>query len=97
MLTRYFLRKEIRRLEDMQDVDSLWDIISGAVESHFGHEVPAAKRHVAVLILDAKGDLRFKDFVNRSSISNGLGIFGSRSLYTLPSCLEEVVSAVCYA
>ncbi|PWW80677.1 hypothetical protein C7212DRAFT_350072 [Tuber magnatum] len=84
---------DIRQREASQDVQGIWDIASEAVEDYFGEIAPATKRHVAVLILDAKGDLRFGDLINRSAFSNGLGLCGSRSLYTLPSYLEDVVSA----
>ena len=86
--------KDIQQREASQDVQGIWDIASEAVEDYFGEIAPATKRHVAVLVLDAKGELRFGDLINRSAFSNGLGLCGSRSLYTLPSCLEEVVSAV---
>ncbi|CAZ82654.1 unnamed protein product [Tuber melanosporum] len=83
----------IQRREASRDVRGIWDIASEAVEDYFGEIAPVTKRHVAVLILDAKGDLRFGDLMNRSAFSNGMGLCGSRSLYALPSCLEEVVSA----
>ena len=91
---RCLLVKDIQQREASQDVQGIWDIASEAVEDYFGEIAPATKRHVAVLVLDAKGELRFGDLINRSAFSNGLGLCGSRSLYTLPSCLEEVVSAV---
>lgn len=55
-----------------------------------------AKRHVAVLMFDSKGDLRINGLLNRSAMSDGVGVCGSRSLYTFPSCIEEVVPAVSY-
>ncbi|RPA98889.1 hypothetical protein L873DRAFT_1686008, partial [Choiromyces venosus 120613-1] len=85
--------EDIQQREASQDVQGIWDTASEVVEDYFGETAPATKRHVAVLIIDAKGDLRFGDLANRSAFSNGLGLCGSRSLYTLPSCLEEVVSA----
>jgi hypothetical protein len=90
----YLFTKDIHGLENAQDVDGLWDMASTAIDNYFGQFAPATKRYVAVLILDAKGDLRFNDFANRSSFNNGMGVCGSRTLYTLPSYLEEVVSAV---
>lgn len=47
-------------------------------------------------MFDSKGDLRINGLLNRSAISNGVGVCGSRSLYTFPSCIEEVVPAVSY-
>jgi hypothetical protein len=46
-----------------------------------------------VVVLDAKGDLQLKGIAGHSALNDGLGIIGSRSLYTLPSCIEEVVPA----
>jgi hypothetical protein len=52
-----------------------------------------AKLYIAVVVLDAKGDLQLKGIAGHSALNDGLGIIGSRSLYTLPSCIEEVVPA----
>lgn len=58
------------------------------MSSYFGPG--AAKRYVAVVLLDAKGDLRFEGISGHSALGDGLGIAGSLSLFTLPSCIEEV-------
>lgn len=87
--------KEIQQLESAQDGDAIFNIASEAVNRYF--QQPAnSKRHVAVLMLDTKGDLRVNGLINRSAMSDGVGVCGIRSLYTFPSCIEEVVPAVSY-
>ena len=53
-----------------------------------------AKRHVAVLVFDAQSDLQIPGNAGRSALSDGLGIVGGRSLYTLPTYIEDIVPTV---
>lgn len=75
-------------MEKSQNGKGLREVIRKAVFSYFG--ASTAKRYVAVVLLDAKGDLQFKEISGHSALGDGLGIAGSLSLFTLPSCVEEV-------
>lgn len=44
-----------------------------------------------MVVIDAKGYLQFQGVSDHSALSDGLGMIGSGSLHTLPSCIEEVV------
>lgn len=79
---------EIRSLEKSQDGKGLRKVVQKAVSSYFG--ATTAMRYVAVVVLDARGDLQFKGISGHSALCDGLGITGSLSLFTLPSCIEEV-------
>jgi hypothetical protein len=88
---------EIQSLETARDGAALLDIASAAVDKYFQYFQNLSvnsKRHVAVLMFDAKDDLRIEGLINHSALSNEVGVCGTRSLYTFPSCLEEVVPAV---
>lgn len=88
------LFQDIRNLETAQDGQGIRDMVNESLKDLLGsRELP--NRHVAVLVFDAKTDLQVPGIVGRSAISDGLGIIGSRSLYTLPSCIEEIVPTVC--
>lgn len=87
---------DIQRLEASQDGNAIFDTASEAVDTYFRQLSANSKRHVAVLMFDAKGDLKIKGLTNRSAISDGVGVCGSRSLYAFPSFLEEVAPAVSY-
>ncbi|RPB15214.1 hypothetical protein P167DRAFT_483266 [Morchella conica CCBAS932] len=87
---------EIQNLETARDGAALLDIASAAVDKYFQYFQNLSvnsKRHVAVLMFDAKDDLRIEGLINHSALSNEIGVCGTRSLYTFPSCLEEVVPA----
>ncbi|KAH0609572.1 uncharacterized protein H6S33_013058 [Morchella sextelata] len=87
---------EIQSLETARDGAALLDIASAAVDKYFQYFQNLSvnsKRHVAVLMFDAKDDLRIEGLINHSALSNEVGVCGTRSLYTFPSCLEEVVPA----
>lgn len=85
--------KEIRHEEACGDGRTLRAIAKRAIEKHFGDLSPT-KRYVAVVFLDATGDLQINGITHHSALDGNIGIIGSRSLYTLPSCIEEVVPAV---
>jgi hypothetical protein len=84
---------EIRELEKGLKGAELLKIVQRAVEAHFGRAA-VGKRYVGVVVLDARGDLQIEGITHHSALSDGIGMVGSRSLYTLPSCIEEVVSSV---
>jgi hypothetical protein len=86
--------EEIRQYEAAGDGKTLRRIADNAIDSYFRFN-PAEKsrRYFATVFLDARGDLRIKGITTSSALDGGLGIVGSRSLYTLPSCVEEVVPA----
>ncbi|KAI5842573.1 putative peptidase family-domain-containing protein [Morchella snyderi] len=87
---------EIQSLETARDGAALLNIASAAVDKYFQYFQNLSvnsKRHVAVLMFDAKDDLRIEGLINHSALSNEIGVCGTRSLYTFPSCLEEVVPA----
>ena len=85
--------EEIRGLEEAQDGSEMRRLVGEAVKGLFPSS-KQAKRYVAALVLDAKGDLQIPGNTSKYALSDGLGIVGSRSLYTLPSCVEEVVPTV---
>lgn len=80
-------------MEAEQDGEGIFNIASEAVDRYF-QQSAGPKRNVAVLMFDSKGDLRIKGLTNRSAMSDSVGVCGCRSLYTFPSCIEEVVPAV---
>lgn len=49
---------------------------------------------MAVVVLDAKGNLRLPGITGTSAMSHGIGIVGSKGIHTLPSTLEGVTSTV---
>ncbi|KAI5817035.1 putative peptidase family-domain-containing protein, partial [Pyronema omphalodes] len=85
---------EIRRIEQTENGEALKQLVKQAVDKHLGSGFTAIKRYIAVVLIDAKGHLQFQGLSNQSALNDGLGIIGSRSLYTLPSCIEEVVPAL---
>jgi hypothetical protein len=82
---------EIHSIERTENSEILRKVVQKAVDAHFGGSIKAAKRYIAMVLLDAKGHLQFQSISEHSAFSDGLGIVSGRSLYTLPSCIEEVV------
>lgn len=75
----------------------LFGIAMDAVTQHF-RPTPGQKRYVSVLLLDSHWDTQSKVITGHAALgSHGdnikLAIFGSHSLQSYPSCLEEVVPA----
>lgn len=85
-------KDEIRELESSQNGETLREVVHMAIDQYFVNT--SAQRHVAVVVLDAKGDLQLPNIYNKSALNDGIGIVGSRALYTLPTCVEEVVPSL---
>lgn len=84
---------EIRGLEAAENGNAIRVLVRNAVDSHFGYQ-HTSRRHVAVVVLDAKGDLQLPGIIGSSAMSDGLGIVGSRGFYALPTTLEGVTGTV---
>ncbi|KAF8250105.1 hypothetical protein K440DRAFT_597519 [Wilcoxina mikolae CBS 423.85] len=82
---------EIHSIEKAENGEMLRKVARKAVDAHFGGGTKAAKRYIATVLIDAKGHLQFQGISAHSALSDGMGIVGGHSLYTLPSCIEEVV------
>lgn len=77
--------------------DELFSIARDAVRDYFRIQ-PSQKRYVSVLLLDAHWDKKAQTITGHAALGSGSGelkmaIFGSHSLQSYPSCMEEVVSA----
>ncbi|KAJ5683740.1 uncharacterized protein N7477_000085 [Penicillium maclennaniae] len=77
--------------------DALFDIAKEAVRKHF-HPQPGQQQYVSVLLLDSHWDTKSQTITGHAALGSGGGdikmaIFGSHSLQSYPSCLEEVVDA----
>ena len=84
---------EIRGLEAAENGNAIRALVHDAVDSHFGRQ-HTSRRHVAVVVLDAKGNLQLPGIAGTSAMSDGIGIVGSKGFCTLPSTLEGVTSTV---
>lgn len=80
-------------METAKDGSAIRRIVGETVDGLFD-AAEREKRHVAVLVFDAQSDLQIPGNAGRSALSDGLGIVGSRSLYTLPACIEDIVPTV---
>ncbi|KAH8692672.1 putative zinc metallo proteinase [Talaromyces proteolyticus] len=77
--------------------DGLFEIAKDAVTNHFQPH-PDQKRYVSVLLLDSQWDTQSRVITGHAALGSDSGnikmaIFGSHSLQSYPSCLEEVVPA----
>lgn len=77
--------------------DELFNIAKEAVTAYFRPH-PEQKRYVSVLLLDSHWDTSSQVITAHAALGSDGGnikmaIFGSHSLHSYPSCLEEVVSA----
>lgn len=84
---------EIRSLEAAGNGHAIRELVRNAVNGYFGHRF-AAKRYVAVVVLDARGNLQLPGIKNTSALAGGLGIVGSKGFYTLPTSLADITSVV---
>ncbi|KAF3918412.1 hypothetical protein ABW20_dc0108205 [Dactylellina cionopaga] len=76
--------------------DELWKIAYKAIDKHFAPKSTYDKKHVAVLILDSKWDTQSNIITGHAALGGGagliqMGIFGSHSLHTWPTYIEDVV------
>lgn len=77
--------------------DELFTIAKEAVRKHF-NPLPGQKQYVSVLILDSHWDTEQQTITGHAALGSAgddikMAIFGSHSLQSYPSCLEEVVDA----
>lgn len=77
--------------------NDLFDIAKDAVNAYF-RPSPEQKRYVSVLLLDSHWDVESQVITAHAALGSDNGnikmaLFGSHSLHSYPSCLEEVVSA----
>ena len=77
----------------------LWDIAYKAVEKHFAPKSSYDRKYVAVLILDSKWDHIANLITGHAALGGGagliqMGIFGSHSLHSWPTFIEDVVPSV---
>lgn len=77
--------------------DELFNIAKEAVQNHFQPQ-PGQKQYVSVLLLDSHWDTETQTITGHAALGSGgdyikMAIFGSHSLQSYPSCLEEVVDA----
>ncbi|KAK6520388.1 hypothetical protein TWF506_000654 [Arthrobotrys conoides] len=93
---------EIRDLDIAQQnsngkrTGELWNIAYKTVEKYFAPKSAYEKKHVAVLILDSKWDPTSKIITGHAALGGGsgfirMGIFGSHSLHSWPTFIEDVV------
>ncbi|KAF3931690.1 hypothetical protein ABW19_dt0202864 [Dactylella cylindrospora] len=93
---------EIRDLEIAQQNQQgsrrgeLWDIAYKAVNQYFAPKSVYDKKYVAVLILDSKWDVKSNLITGHAALGGGagliqMGIFGSHSLHSWPTFIEDVV------
>ncbi|KAJ5648433.1 Mannose-binding lectin [Penicillium lividum] len=83
--------------KNAQKKDELFTIAKDAVRKHFNTR-PGQKQYVSVLLLDSHWDTEQQIITGHAALGSGgddikMAIFGSHSLQTYPSCLEEVVDA----
>ncbi|KAJ6093272.1 hypothetical protein N7486_008561 [Penicillium sp. IBT 16267x] len=83
--------------KNAQKKDELFTIAKEAVRKHFNTR-PGQKQYVSVLLLDSHWDKEQQIITGHAALGSGgddikMAIFGSHSLQTYPSCLEEVVDA----
>lgn len=77
--------------------DELFSIAKDAVRKHFNPQ-PGQKQYVSVLLLDSHWDTDAQTITGHAALGSAgddikMAIFGSHSLQSYPSCLEEVVDA----
>lgn len=77
--------------------DELFHIAKDAVRNYF-NPGPGQKQYVAVLLLDSHWDTESQAITGHAALGSAgddikMAIFGSHSLQSYPSCLEEVVDA----
>lgn len=82
---------------DAQKKDELFTIAKDAVRKHFNPR-PGQKQYVSVLLLDSHWDTEAQTITGHAALGSGgddikMAIFGSHSLQSYPSSLEEVVDA----
>ncbi|KAJ5141252.1 uncharacterized protein N7443_010779 [Penicillium atrosanguineum] len=82
---------------DAQKKDALFDIAKEAVRKHFNPQ-PGQQQYVSVLLLDSHWDTGSQTITGHAALGSGgddikMAIFGSHSLQSYPSCLDEVVDA----
>ncbi|KAJ5095366.1 hypothetical protein NUU61_004722 [Penicillium alfredii] len=78
--------------------DGLFTIAKEAVQQHFRPQ-PGQKQYVSVLLLDSHWDTEAQTITGHAALGSAgddikMAIFGSHSLQSYPSCLEEVVDAL---
>ena len=94
---------ELRNLNIAQQAEGatrkgdLFTIAAEAVKQHFG-PIPGQKQHISLLLLDSHWDTSAKVITGHAALGGGSGecqlaVFGSHSLQSYPSCIEEVVPA----
>lgn len=81
-----------------QKKDELFNIAKEAVRNHFNVQ-PGQKQYVSVLLLDSHWDTEAQTITGHAALGSAgddikMAIFGSHSLQSYPSCLEEVVDAL---
>jgi len=86
-----------QQYSDAQKKDELFDIAKEAVRKHFNHQ-PGQQQYVSVLLLDSHWDTESQTITGHAALGSSgddikMAIFGSHSLQSYPSCLEEVVDA----
>ncbi|KAK6360774.1 hypothetical protein TWF730_006896 [Orbilia blumenaviensis] len=95
---------EIRDIEIAQQnsagkrTGELWNIAYKAVEKHFSPKTAFEKKYVAVLILDSRWDPSSNIITGHAALGGGsgliqMGIFGSHSLHSWPTFIEDIVPA----
>lgn len=95
---------ELRDLEIAQQhglatkKDELFRIAMAAVRDYF-HPQPGQKQYVAVMLMDSHWDKQSQVITGHAALGSGgddikMAIFGSHSLQSYPSSLEEVVEAL---
>ncbi|KAK6505276.1 hypothetical protein TWF481_007185 [Arthrobotrys musiformis] len=96
---------EIRDLDIAQQnptgkrTGELWNIAYQAVEKYFAPKTAYERKHIAVLILDSKWDPASKVITGHAALGGGsgliqMGIFGSHSLHSWPTFIEDVVPSL---
>lgn len=94
---------EIRDLNKAQqygpatEKGALYDIAGQAVKKYF-HPLPGQQQYVSCMFLDSHWDTEHKTITGHAALGGGggdmrLAIFGSQSMHTYPTKLEEVVAA----
>ena len=86
-----------QQYSEAQKKDELFDIAKEAVRKHFNPQ-PGQQQYVSVLLLDSHWDTESQTITGHAALGSGgddikMAIFGSHSLQSYPSCLEEVVDA----
>ncbi|KAJ5727496.1 hypothetical protein N7493_005316 [Penicillium malachiteum] len=83
--------------KNAQKKDELFAIAKEAVRKHFNPQ-PGQKQYVSVLLLDSHWDTEQQVITGHAALGSAgddikMAIFGSHSLQSYPTCLEEVVDA----